>query len=56
MPANRKIQRALFSVTDKTGLVDFARALSALGIELISTGGRPSCCEIPASRSKMSPN
>ena len=39
MPANRKIQRALLSVTDKTGLVDFARTLSALGIELISTGG-----------------
>jgi phosphoribosylaminoimidazolecarboxamide formyltransferase/IMP cyclohydrolase len=39
MPANRKIQRALLSVTDKTGLVDFARALSALAIELISTGG-----------------
>jgi phosphoribosylaminoimidazolecarboxamide formyltransferase / IMP cyclohydrolase len=39
MPANRKIQRALLSVTDKTGLVDFARMLSSLGIELISTGG-----------------
>jgi phosphoribosylaminoimidazolecarboxamide formyltransferase / IMP cyclohydrolase len=37
MPA--KIQRALLSVTDKTGLVDFASTLSALGIELISTGG-----------------
>lgn len=34
-----KIQRALLSVTDKTGLVDFARGLSQLGIELISTGG-----------------
>src|SRR4029077_17708001 len=31
--------RALISVTDKTGVVDFARELSALGIELISTGG-----------------
>jgi phosphoribosylaminoimidazolecarboxamide formyltransferase/IMP cyclohydrolase len=39
MPAKPKIQRALLSVTDKTGLVDFARTLSALGIELISTGG-----------------
>jgi len=38
MSANR-IQRAILSVTDKTGLVDFARRLSALGIELISTGG-----------------
>src|SRR5476651_1596579 len=34
-----KIQRALISVSDKTGLVDFARALVALGIEIISTGG-----------------
>jgi phosphoribosylaminoimidazolecarboxamide formyltransferase/IMP cyclohydrolase len=34
-----KIQRAILSVTDKTGVVDFARKLSALGIELISTGG-----------------
>jgi phosphoribosylaminoimidazolecarboxamide formyltransferase/IMP cyclohydrolase len=34
-----KIQRALLSVTDKTGLVDFAAGLADLGIELISTGG-----------------
>ncbi|HZQ95131.1 MAG TPA: bifunctional phosphoribosylaminoimidazolecarboxamide formyltransferase/IMP cyclohydrolase [Candidatus Sulfotelmatobacter sp.] len=34
-----KIQRALLSVTDKAGVVEFARSLSALGIELISTGG-----------------
>jgi phosphoribosylaminoimidazolecarboxamide formyltransferase / IMP cyclohydrolase len=39
MSGNRKIQRAILSVTDKTGLVDFARKLSALSIELISTGG-----------------
>src|SRR5215217_5368264 len=31
--------RALLSVSDKTGLVDFARGLSRLGWELISTGG-----------------
>ena len=37
MPSNR-IQRALLSVTDKTGLVDFARKLAALSIELVSTG------------------
>ncbi len=35
----RLIRRALLSVTDKTGLVDFARALAAHKIELISTGG-----------------
>jgi phosphoribosylaminoimidazolecarboxamide formyltransferase/IMP cyclohydrolase len=34
-----KIQRAILSVTDKSGLVDFARKLAALGVELISTGG-----------------
>jgi phosphoribosylaminoimidazolecarboxamide formyltransferase / IMP cyclohydrolase len=34
-----RIQRAVLSVTDKTGLADFARKLSDLGIELISTGG-----------------
>jgi phosphoribosylaminoimidazolecarboxamide formyltransferase/IMP cyclohydrolase len=38
-PSTTKIQRAILSVTDKTGLVDFARQLSALDIELISTGG-----------------
>ncbi len=34
-----RIQRAILSVTDKTGLVDFARKLSAMEVELISTGG-----------------
>ena len=34
-----KIQRAILSVTDKSGLVDFARKLAALGVELVSTGG-----------------
>jgi len=34
-----KIQRALLSVSDKTGLVPFAQILAAQGIELISTGG-----------------
>lgn len=33
------IQRALMSVSDKTGLVEFARALHAKGIEILSTGG-----------------
>src|SRR5690242_21487624 len=35
----QKIQRVLISVTDKAGIVDFARELSALGAEIISTGG-----------------
>lgn len=33
------IQRALISVWDKTGVADFARALSEFGVELLSTGG-----------------
>jgi phosphoribosylaminoimidazolecarboxamide formyltransferase / IMP cyclohydrolase len=38
-PGLRKIRRALISVSDKTGIVDFARELKALGVEIISTGG-----------------
>jgi phosphoribosylaminoimidazolecarboxamide formyltransferase/IMP cyclohydrolase len=34
-----KIKRAILSVTDKTGLVEFARRLAAQNVELISTGG-----------------
>jgi phosphoribosylaminoimidazolecarboxamide formyltransferase / IMP cyclohydrolase len=34
-----KIQRAILSVTDKAGLVDFARKLAGMRVELISTGG-----------------
>jgi phosphoribosylaminoimidazolecarboxamide formyltransferase / IMP cyclohydrolase len=36
---NKKITRALISVSDKTGIVDFCRELSQLGIEILSTGG-----------------
>lgn len=35
----QRIQRALLSVSDKAGLVPFARQLAAAGVELISTGG-----------------
>jgi len=35
----RKIKRALISVSDKTGLVDFARSLKKFNVEIISTGG-----------------
>lgn len=38
----RKITRALLSVSDKTGLLPFAHALSQLGVELVSTGGTAS--------------
>jgi phosphoribosylaminoimidazolecarboxamide formyltransferase/IMP cyclohydrolase len=34
-----RVKRALISVSDKTGIVDFAEALTKLGIEIISTGG-----------------
>jgi phosphoribosylaminoimidazolecarboxamide formyltransferase/IMP cyclohydrolase len=34
-----KVARALLSVSDKTGIVEFARGLSELGIEIVSTGG-----------------
>jgi phosphoribosylaminoimidazolecarboxamide formyltransferase / IMP cyclohydrolase len=34
-----EIKRALISVSDKTGVVEFARALAAAGVELLSTGG-----------------
>ena len=33
------IRRALLSVSDKTGLEDFARCLEAVGVEILSTGG-----------------
>ena len=33
------IQRALISLSDKTGAVEFARALHELGVEILSTGG-----------------
>jgi phosphoribosylaminoimidazolecarboxamide formyltransferase/IMP cyclohydrolase len=35
----KEVRRALLSVSDKTGIVDLARGLAALGVELISTGG-----------------
>ncbi|MBN8976267.1 MAG: bifunctional phosphoribosylaminoimidazolecarboxamide formyltransferase/IMP cyclohydrolase [Rhizobiales bacterium] len=35
----RRVTRALLSVSDKTGLIDFAKALAAQGVELVSTGG-----------------
>jgi phosphoribosylaminoimidazolecarboxamide formyltransferase/IMP cyclohydrolase len=35
----KTVRRALLSVTDKTGLVEFARALAGHGVELVSTGG-----------------
>jgi phosphoribosylaminoimidazolecarboxamide formyltransferase/IMP cyclohydrolase len=34
-----RVRRALISVSDKTGIADFGRALAALGVEILSTGG-----------------
>ncbi len=39
VPDHAKVTRALLSVSDKTGLVELARALVEMGIELLSTGG-----------------
>src|SRR6201747_3253463 len=34
-----RVRRALISVSDKTGVVDFAKTLAGLGVEILSTGG-----------------
>src|SRR5580704_14299513 len=39
MTGFKPIQRALLSVTDKSGLVEFATVLAGFGVELVSTGG-----------------
>jgi phosphoribosylaminoimidazolecarboxamide formyltransferase/IMP cyclohydrolase len=38
-PGEVRVRRALLSVSDKAGIVDFARGLEQLGVELVSTGG-----------------
>src|SRR5919204_6025164 len=38
-PGEVRIRRALLTVSDKRGLVDFARGLADLGVEIVSTGG-----------------
>src|SRR3954467_3952632 len=38
-PGEVRVRRALLSVSDKTGIADFARGLAELDIELVSTGG-----------------
>ncbi len=38
-PGDVRVARALLSVSDKTGIVEFARGLTELGIEIVSTGG-----------------
>jgi phosphoribosylaminoimidazolecarboxamide formyltransferase/IMP cyclohydrolase len=38
-PGEARVKRALLSVSEKQGIVDFARGLSGLGVEIVSTGG-----------------
>src|SRR5271156_4286456 len=38
-PGEVRVRRALLSVSEKTGIVDFARGLEELGVEIVSTGG-----------------
>src|SRR6476469_2469580 len=38
-PGEVRVRRALLSVSDKRGIVDFARGLAELGVEIVSTGG-----------------
>src|SRR3954463_2819685 len=38
-PGAVRVRRALLTVSDKRGLVDFARGLAELGVEIVSTGG-----------------
>ena len=44
-PGEVRIRRALLSVSDKTGIVEFAKGLAALDIELVSTGGTAQALE-----------
>ncbi len=48
-----KIKRALISVSDKEGIVDFAKGLEKLGIEIISTGG--TACLLKDAQIKVKP-
>src|SRR5437764_2129262 len=41
-PQDVRVRRALLSVSDKRGIVDFARGLAELGVEIVSTGGTAS--------------
>jgi len=45
LPDQESMPRALLSVSDKSGLVDFARGLAARGFELVSTGGTATALE-----------
>src|ERR1700761_379697 len=52
MTDHRRVTRALLSVSDKSGLIEFARALAGHNIELVSTGGTAKAIAEPASNVK----
>jgi phosphoribosylaminoimidazolecarboxamide formyltransferase / IMP cyclohydrolase len=52
-PGEVRIRRAVLSVSDKTGIVDFALGLASLGVEIVSTGGTAS--ELRASGLEVRP-
>ena len=49
-PGEVRVRRALLSVSDKSGVIDFARGLRELGVELVSTGGTARELTGPGSR------
>ena len=50
------IERALISVYDKTGIVEFAHELAALGVEIVSLEEPPGFSATPGFQCAMSPN
>ena len=42
-----KIKRAIISVSNKKGVVEFAKALNSMGVEILSTGGTASSSLVP---------
>lgn len=50
------VKRALISVSDKTGIVEFAKGLHELGVEIISTGGTMKAISEAGFRSCPFPN
>ncbi len=49
------IRRALISVSDKTGITEFAQALVERGVDILSTGAPANCCVRPALQSPRYP-
>lgn len=47
---SNRIKKALISVTDKTGIVEFAKELKKFDVEILSTGGN--CCTVEKGRNR----